>query len=600
MGRDLERCRRDQVAVGDHRCHLGGEVTQLLLDLRIAQAARGEHRDAGLVGEDPHGARAQGAPAPAGGIGAGEHADHLVTRVEQGAEGGQGGFGGTGEEQTHDGTSLGPRQRGPGALSARPRVRGCRSCPRRPASAWPEMHSDVAGHTVGSPAFRRMLAALVCAGIATFAQLYSPQGVLEMISADLSIRAEQAALTISAATLALALTVVPWSFVGDRIGRLRAMVIAVLSATVLGLVAAWAPTFPLVLALRFLEGAALGGVPALAMAYLSEEMAPRARALGAGWFVAGTTVGGLMGRLVATPVADVLGWRAGVTVVALLSAVAAVTFLLTAPGERRFVPAAGHQGARPRLSGLLRSLRDPGLLALLAFAFLMMGGFVAVYNYLTFHLSRPPYSLPGALLGLVFLAYLGGTVASPVAGRLAGAHGRLPVMLGGMAVMAAGLLATLAGPLPTAADRPGRDDRGLLRCPCGGQRLGRGPLGRRRIAGDGPVQPGLLCRLQRAGMGSRAGVRGLGLGRDGRGGAGRDRSGCRAGAAGSARPGRARGRSGSEGSVGQIEHPHCEGQGGHADQDDPDQVQPYSGPGHLRDAHVPGAVGDGIGRGRDR
>src|SRR5690625_7250438 len=96
-----------------------------------------------------------------------------------------------------------------------------------------------------------------------------------MISADLSIRAEQAALTISAATLALALTVVPWSFVGDRIGRLRAMVIAVLSATVLGLVAAWAPTFPLVLALRFLEGAALGGVPALAMAYLSEEMAPR-------------------------------------------------------------------------------------------------------------------------------------------------------------------------------------------------------------------------------------------------------------------------------------------------------------------------------------
>src|SRR5690625_5504408 len=72
---------------------------------------------------------------------------------------------------------------------------------RRPASAWPEMHSDVAGHTVGSPAFRRMLAALVCAGIATFAQLYSPQGVLEMISEDLSIRAEQEALTISAATM---------------------------------------------------------------------------------------------------------------------------------------------------------------------------------------------------------------------------------------------------------------------------------------------------------------------------------------------------------------------------------------------------------------
>lgn len=81
------------------------------------------------------------------------------------------------------------------------------------------------GHDLGSPVFRRMLVALVCAGIATFAQLYSPQGVLQMISADLSIRAEQSALTISAATLGLALAVVPWSFIGDRIGRLLGLVV---------------------------------------------------------------------------------------------------------------------------------------------------------------------------------------------------------------------------------------------------------------------------------------------------------------------------------------------------------------------------------------
>lgn len=304
------------------------------------------------------------------------------------------------------------------------------------------------GHDLGSPVFRRMLVALVCAGIATFAQLYSPQGVLQMISADLSIRAEQSALTISAATLGLALAVVPWSFVGDRIGRLRAMVIAVLCATVLGLVAAWAPTFAGVLGLRFLEGAALGGVPALAMAYLSEEMAPRARAVGAGWFVAGTTIGGLLGRVVATPVADVLGWRAGLTAVALLSAIAAVGFILAAPRERAVASPDRLAGPGSRVSRLVATLRDPGQLALLAFAFLMMGGFVAVYNYLTFHLSAPPYGLPGDLLGLVFLAYLGGTVASPLAGRLAARHGRLPVMLGGMAVMLAGLVTTLLGPLP--------------------------------------------------------------------------------------------------------------------------------------------------------
>jgi len=45
------------------------------------------------------------------------------------------------------------------------------------------------GHSRGSAAYGRLLAALFCAGVATFAQLYSPQAVLPMISRDLHIGA---------------------------------------------------------------------------------------------------------------------------------------------------------------------------------------------------------------------------------------------------------------------------------------------------------------------------------------------------------------------------------------------------------------------------
>ena len=55
-----------------------------------------------------------------------------------------------------------------------------------------------AGHRRGSSEYRRLLAALFCAGIATFAQLYSPQGVLPQISADLGVGAASAALMVSA------------------------------------------------------------------------------------------------------------------------------------------------------------------------------------------------------------------------------------------------------------------------------------------------------------------------------------------------------------------------------------------------------------------
>ncbi|BCW49230.1 hypothetical protein StoSoilB13_15720 [Arthrobacter sp. StoSoilB13] len=74
------------------------------------------------------------------------------------------------------------------------------------------------GHAKGSRGYRRVLAALALAGVATFAQLYSTQAVLPLMAADLRISAAEAALSISLATVGLAVSVLPWSFVADRIG----------------------------------------------------------------------------------------------------------------------------------------------------------------------------------------------------------------------------------------------------------------------------------------------------------------------------------------------------------------------------------------------
>lgn len=292
----------------------------------------------------------------------------------------------------------------------------------------------------------RLLVALVCAAVATFAQLYSPQGVLPQIATDLGTSADRAALTVSAATLGLAIAVVPWSFVGDRYGRRPAMIVAVSGATVLGLGAAWMPSFELVLLVRLFEGVFIGGVPALAMAYLNDEIQARAAAVAAGWFVGGTTIGGLLGRVIATPVADATSWRVGMTTVSLVAAAAAVAFVVLAPAERRFVRVHG-EGPLDRARRVLTNLRDAPLVGLYLVAFLLMGGFVAVYNYLAFRLVDEPYLLPAWAVGLTFLAYLAGTVSAPRAGVLAARHGRYPVLVTMVFVMLAGLLVTLANPL---------------------------------------------------------------------------------------------------------------------------------------------------------
>ncbi|MCZ2403289.1 MFS transporter [Paenarthrobacter sp. Z7-10] len=302
------------------------------------------------------------------------------------------------------------------------------------------------GHNKGSRAYRRILLALGCAGIATFAQLYSVQGLLPLLARNLDISAAQAGLTISAATIGLALTVLPWSFAADRFGRVRTMATAIIAATVLGLLVPLSPNFPVLLGMRTLEGMALGGIPALAIAYLNEEINKVHAAMAAGAYVAGTTLGGLFGRLLAGPVADLAGWRVATASVSACAAVAAIGFLLLAPPPRGLVAAHG-TGVRSRLAGLVPLLRNRRLLALYAQGFLLMGSFVSVYNYLGFRLEAPPYLLPVSAVALIFLAYLAGTVSSRWAASLSARAGRRNVLLGSIVLMTGGLAVTLCAPL---------------------------------------------------------------------------------------------------------------------------------------------------------
>lgn len=67
------------------------------------------------------------------------------------------------------------------------------------------------------------------------------------------------------------------------------------------------------------------------MAYLTEEIEAGHAARAAGTYVAGTTIGGLLGRLVAAPVAELTDWRWAMFVVGLLCSAAAVGFMRLAP-----------------------------------------------------------------------------------------------------------------------------------------------------------------------------------------------------------------------------------------------------------------------------
>ncbi|MDN5704492.1 MAG: MFS transporter, partial [Yaniella sp.] len=297
------------------------------------------------------------------------------------------------------------------------------------------------GHAPKTAGFRRLMIGLFFAGVATFAQLYSPQGLLPLIAADQQVTADQAALLVSASTIGLAAAVIPWSFVGDRLGRKPAMTISITAACVFGIGATLAPTFGLILLFRVLEGMALGGVPALAMAYLNEEVHPRAAGQSAGTFIAGTVLGGLLGRVVAAPIGEWYHWRMGMGVVLVLAVASAICFLILTPAARKFQPTT--TSPRKAIAAITTNLRSVVLNVMYLQGMLLMGGFVAVYNFLGFHLLEEPFNLPVSVVSLLFLAYLMGTFTSPWAGSLATKYRPSRVLMVLITLMIAGVLLTL-------------------------------------------------------------------------------------------------------------------------------------------------------------
>lgn len=309
-----------------------------------------------------------------------------------------------------------------------------------------EQLARVGGHELGTPGYRRLGLAMLCAGLATFVLVYCVQGLLPTLAAQFGVSSSVSSLAVSATTLGVAVAVVPLATLAEGWGRARVMTGSLTAAAALGLLAPLAPTFAILVTIRALQGVALAALPALAMSHVTMEVAPRWLGGAMGMLIAGNTLGGLSGRLIASAVADLGGWRLALAVIGGLSLCCTVVFRLLLPPT--LSPTPGRVRLRELGPGLRTHLADPGLLCLFAIAFLLMGAFVTVYNYLGFRLIATPFRLPVALTGLIFLAYLAGGWASTAAGRLGDRLGRRRVLWATVLVAVVGIWVTAPAVLP--------------------------------------------------------------------------------------------------------------------------------------------------------
>lgn len=292
---------------------------------------------------------------------------------------------------------------------------------------------------------RRASWALFFAGLATFALLYCVQPLLPELAKTFDVSPASSSLALSMTTLSMAACLLIMGALSESWGRKAVMVMALGLAVFFGLVSAWAGSWTVLLSARMLLGVALSGLPALAMAYIGEEFDPTAIAKAMGLFISGNALGGLTGRLLAGALSDWHGWRWALAGIGLLGLCSLVMFVYLLPRSRHFE-------AQPMsLSGLannfVQHLRNTCLLRLFALAFLLMGSFVALFNYIAFQLAAPPFLLSQILIGLLFVVYLLGIVGASLASRWVTRFGAVTVMQGGVVCMMVGVILCLSNTL---------------------------------------------------------------------------------------------------------------------------------------------------------
>lgn len=304
------------------------------------------------------------------------------------------------------------------------------------------------GIRLGSPDYRRVTIALFLAGFATFSLLYCVQPLLPDFAAEFGISPAHSSLALSLSTSLLAVAILCAAALSEGLGRRGLMFGSLVVASVLNLAVALVPDWTLLLVLRAIEGLALGGVPAVAMAYLAEEIESRGLGRAMGLYIAGTALGGMLGRVITGHLVEAFSWRIALGGIGLAGLAAAIGFLLLLPRSRNFSPHSGFD-LRYHLSAWIGHLAVPSMRWLFAMSFLSMGCFVAVFNYIGFRLTAPPYEMGQGALGMLFFVYVFGIASSSAAGGLCERFGRPSVLPAGVLITVAGIVLTFPEGLVT-------------------------------------------------------------------------------------------------------------------------------------------------------
>jgi YNFM family putative membrane transporter len=294
----------------------------------------------------------------------------------------------------------------------------------------------------GSPEYRRTFLCMLLGSTVTFAILYSPQTLISTFSKEFNISPSTSSFSISFATFALAVSMLFMTVFSNTWGRKKIMGASLLLASLLNILAAFSPNFKTLIFIRIIQGIAMSGFPAIAMTYLSEEISPKQIGRIMGIYVSGSALGAFIGRVMVSTLTDFYSWKMAILVLGLFSLLCSLLFWMYLPESKNFNKV--KLSFASLKSGISSGLKNKNLIYIYGIGFLLLGVYVALFNYIGFPLSKPPYHLSQTLIGFLFIFQLAGSWSSYVFGKLTERYSRTRLISLAVVMAFAGSLMTLS------------------------------------------------------------------------------------------------------------------------------------------------------------
>lgn len=297
-------------------------------------------------------------------------------------------------------------------------------------------------YTVKDSEFWKIVLSLLLASLFIFANMYAVQPLLPVFVEEFGVSVATSSLALSLTIIGLIIGLVVLGFFSDRNGRRNYILYSLLGSALPFFIIPLTESFALLLILRFVQGFALAGVPAAALAYISEEIDRKNVAYATALYISSNALGGMLGRVLTGFISDHFSWQTAFAFFGFMGLALFLAVLIVLPRSRHF--AASDLSFAKDIQGFLFHLKNPALLVVFGLGTVLQLSFTGIWTYLPFHLKAPPFSMSLQAISYLFFAYGIGVIGSPLAGRLAERFGLSKVRRTGIFILSAGILLTLS------------------------------------------------------------------------------------------------------------------------------------------------------------